>query len=123
MVGRQVVGHDDVARLERGAENLVDVGQKTFAVHGAVKHTGSGEPTHAQRGDERARLPVALRRVIGDPLPTKPTGIPAEQIGGDPTFIEKDEPRRIERGCEALPLEAGRPNVWPIVFGRAYRFF
>lgn len=122
-VGGEIVGDHDVAGLQRGDEDLFDVGEEAGPVHRAIQDPGGSQARHPQRRDEGAALPPALGRVIGDPLAARPAPIAAEQIGRDPAFIEKDEASRVEGRRRRLPLGPGRGDVWPVVFGRAHRFF
>ena len=120
---RQVVGHHDVAHVQRGDENLVDIGEEALAIHRAIQHTGGRETGDPEGGDEGARLPVALRGVIGDSLAPQAPPVPTQQLGRDATFIKKDEAAGIERRGVGLPRAAGGPDIRPVVFGRANRFF
>ena len=122
-VGGEIIGDDDVAGLQRGDEDLFDVGEEAGPVHRAIPDPGGGEPRHPQRRDEGAALPPPLGRVIGDPLAARAAPIAAEQIGGDPAFIEKNKVGRVEGRSGCRPLRAGGHDVGAIVFGRAHRFF
>ena len=123
LVGGEIVGDHDVAGLQRGDEDLFDVGEETGPVHRAIQDPGGGEPRHPQRRDEGATLPPPLGRVIGDPLAAQPAPIATEQIGRDPAFIEKDEVGRVEGRGGRRPLRARGRDVGAIVFGRTHRFF
>ena len=123
VMGGEVVGDDDVARRERGDQDLFDVGEKTVTVHRAVDHARRGQPRDAQAGDKRAGLPPRERRVIADAVAPQAAAVPAQEIRGDARFIEKDEARRVPRRRRGLPpLPRGR-DIGPVVFGRAYRLF
>jgi hypothetical protein len=119
----EVVGDDDVARRERGDQDLLDVGEKTVAVHRAIDHAWCGQAGETQAGDKGARLPARERRMIADALAARATAVPPQEIRRDAGFIEKDEVRRVPRRRRGLPLLPRRGDVRPIVFGRAYRFF
>ena len=123
VMGGEVVGDDDVARRERGDQDLFDVGEKTVPVHRAVDDARRGEPGDPQAGDKRARLPPRERRMIADAVAARAAAVPAQEIRRDAGFIEKDETRRIPRRRRRLPLVSRRGDVGPVVFGRAYRFF
>jgi hypothetical protein len=53
------VHHDDVTRLERRHEDLVEVREKAVPIHRSLEQTGGGEAVHPQARDKRAGLPVA----------------------------------------------------------------
>jgi len=123
VMGGEVVGDDDVAGLERGDEDLVDVGEKAVAVHGAIDDARRGEARDPQARDKGARLPARHRRVVTDADPARAAAIAPQQIRRDARFIEEDQACRVQRRRGPLPLFAGRGDVGPIVFGRAHRFF
>lgn len=123
VMGRQIVGDHNVAGLECGRQDLIDVGQETLPIHRTVEHARRRQPLDTQGGNEGARLPPALRRVVGDPLSASAASIPTDQIGGDTAFIEKDEAQGIQCRSGRLPVVARRADIRPVVFGRAYRFF
>lgn len=47
MMGGEVVGDDDVAWRQRGDQDLLDVREKTVAIHRAVDDAGCGQPGHS----------------------------------------------------------------------------
>ena len=119
----EVVGDDDVARGERGDQDLFDVGEKTVAIHRAIDDARRGEPGDPQARDKGARLPARERRVIADAVAAWAAAVPTQQICRDAGFIEKDEARRVPRRRRRLPLLPCGGEVGPVVFGRAYCFF
>ena len=119
----EVVGDDDVARGERGDQDLFDVGEKTVAVHRAVDDARRGEAGDPQASDKGARLPARERRVIADAVAARAAAVPAQEIRRDAGFIEKDEARRVPRRRRRLPPHPRGGDVGPVVFGRAHRFF
>ena len=119
----EVVGDDDVAWCERRDEDLLDVGEKTVAVHGAIDDARRGQPRDAQARDKRARLPARQRRMIADALAARTASISTYEIGRNAGFIEKDQTRGIPRRRRALPVVPRRGDVGSVVFGGAYRFF
>lgn len=54
----EVVSDDDVACREGRDQELLDVGEKRVAVHGAIDDAGRGQSRDAQARDKRARLPT-----------------------------------------------------------------
>jgi len=49
--------------------------------------------------------------------------IPAEQIGGDPRFVDKDEPVGSVERLPLAPLPAGSRDISATLFGGVYGFF
>ena len=67
LVGAKVVEDHDVARLKGRDEELLDVGEKAFAVDG--RRTGRAlDAVVAQRGEESRGLPAAVRNLVDEPL-------------------------------------------------------
>ena len=64
-----------------------------------------------------------MRRVIVDARAAPAPAVASEQVRRDPTFIEKREAGRINRGGDPLPVRPGGGDVGAILFGRADRFF
>lgn len=123
LVRAEIVGDDDVARVERRDENLFDVGEEARAVDRAIENTWCGQPSHPECREKRTGLPPRARRVVMDALAAQGATVPAEQIGGDARFVEKDEARGIPGRRRGVPRDARGRDVRPVVFGRPYRFF
>ena len=123
LVRRQVIHHDHIAWLEGWHQELIEVGEKTLAVHGSIKEAGRRQAVDAQPGDKRARLPMVVRGVIVDPRAPPTTPIAAEHVCRHATFIEKHQARELNARRVDGPLPASRHDVRPILFGRAHRFF
>lgn len=119
----EVVGDDDIARVQRRDENLFDVGEEARPVDRAIEDPGCGEPGDPERGEKCTCLPPCAGRVIMDALAAQGATIPSQQIIGDAGFVEKDEVRRIPGRRLPMPRDARRRDVRPIVFRRPYRFF
>lgn len=65
----QVVHDDEVAWPECGDQHLLEVREKTVAVHRSVQQPWCGQPLDAERADEGAGLPMLMRPVIVDTPP------------------------------------------------------
>ena len=102
LVGSEIVGDHDVAGPQGRHEDLLDVGEKAEAVHRAVEHAGRGESGDAETRDERTRLPVALRRVIGHALTAGTPPVAAEEIRGDAALVEKWNHLRVQSRIQKL---------------------
>jgi hypothetical protein len=119
----EVVENDEVAGPERGHEDLFDIGEKAVVIHGPIDHARCGQALEAQGGDEGARMPAAVRRVIAHALAARPAAVAPQQVCGDATLIEKDQVGGIELGLQGAPRLPGRRDVSAIVFGGTYGFF
>lgn len=123
VMGRQVIHDDDVARAQRGREDLVQIGEEGVAVHRPVEEAWGGEAIDTERADKRAGLPVLMGRVIVDAAPSRTTPVATDQVRRRATFIKKHEALGINRGGGRLPLAPRGGDVGAVLFGRAHRFF
>ena len=76
LVSRQVVHDDDVARRQRGHENLLDVDQEGRPVHGAVEDHRRRHAAQAKAGRQGGGLPVSMGN--GGPAALATPGSPSE---------------------------------------------
>ena len=70
-VARQIVHHDDVARLEFGDKNLFDIDLKSVPINGTVEDEGRRDAADPKTGDKGRRLPVSVRDAGAQPLPAR----------------------------------------------------
>jgi hypothetical protein len=75
-VEAEIVEDDDVALFQGWDENLLDIGEETLALDGAVNHARRVDPIAAQRCDEGHGFPVAMGRLGHKPAAL---GTPAAQ--------------------------------------------
>lgn len=122
-VDRQVVEHHHVATVQRGHQDLLDVGEKRRTVDRSVEDRGRGQAVEPQRRDDGVRLPVTARGVIVQARAAGTAPIAAEEIGGDAAFIQKDVLAHVAQGLRGRPLAARRGDVRATLFVGAYGFF
>jgi len=123
VMGRQVIHDDDVARAQRGREDLVQIGEKGVAIHRSIQESRCGQPIEAEGADKRAGLPVLMGRVIVVAAPSRTPPVATDQVRRRATFIKKHEAFGVNRGGGRLPRAARGGDVGTVLFGRAYRFF
>jgi hypothetical protein len=122
-VHRQVVEDHDVARAQGRDEELLDVGEKRRIVEWTVEDRPRVEAVDAQRRDHRVCLPVAARRVVAQPQPARAAAIAAQQVGGDPRFVDEDIAAGVVEREEVLPPPARGGDIRAPLFVGVYRFF
>ena len=122
-VHHQIVKHYDIARAERGDQDLFDVGEKARIVDRAVEHGGSAEALEPQRRHHGMRLPMATGRVIVEAHPARATAVASQQVGRHATFIQKDVLAHIAEGLPRAPPTSCRHDVRTSLFVGVYRFF
>jgi len=76
-VGGEIIEHDDIPRLQRGHEDLLDVGAEGGVVDRSIEHGRRGQLRGAERGDHRMCLPMAAGRVIPNARPAQAAGVAA----------------------------------------------
>jgi hypothetical protein len=77
LVGGEIIEHDDIARAQRGDQDLLDVGTEGGGVDRSIEHGRRGQLGRAERRDHCVRLPVAARRVIPNARPAKAASVAA----------------------------------------------
>ena len=123
LVCRQVVHDDDVARLERGCEDALDVSAEGLAVHGAVEQPGSRDAVEPEGGDEGHGFPVPERRRTLHPLAAPGTPVEAGHLSIDARFIDEDQALGINERPGRVPPSPARGNVRPLLLARRQGFF
>lgn len=122
-VNGQVVEDDDIARAQRGHEDLLDVGQKRHIVDRPIEHRRGAEAIEAQRRHDRVRVPVAERRVIPQARAAGTAAVPSQQIGRHAAFVEEDVLAHVAQRLPGLPLPPGGGDIRPALLVGVYRFF
>jgi hypothetical protein len=115
-VRSEVVEPDDVARLEGRNEDLFDVGQKALPVTGAVEQARRVEAVVAQSGEERRRLPMAVRDLGDEPSAERRPAVEASHVGLGPGLVDEDEPRRIDALLMVSPAQPMALHVRTVLF-------
>ena len=102
-VAAEVVHDDDVARPERGDQQLLDIGAEAYAVDWALEDAGSDQAIAAQRTEEGQGAPVAVRgEAAQSPAPRTPAA-QRRHVGLDPGLVDEHQPARIEARLPAFP--------------------
>ena len=96
----QVVEHHDIARLERGRQELLHIGAEGDAGHWPVQHQRCDDAALPEPSDEGRGAPVAMRHGRNQTPTRRATALAPGHVGGGACLVEKDEPRRIH---EVLP--------------------
>jgi hypothetical protein len=122
-VGAQVVHEDDIALVECRRQNLLDIGEECRAIHRAIDDIGSRETIGAQAGDERHRLPVAVRHLGDEALATRTAPVVASHFRRDGRLVDEHETSRLERRLLGFQLRARRGDVRSILLGSVQSFF
>ena len=122
-MGAEIVDDDDVARLERGHENFLDVLEEALAIDGSVDQPRCGEPIVTQSGQEGHGLPVAVGRFAGQPLSARRPPAKRRHIGLGPGFVDEDQARRVDAVLIGHPLQTAPRYVRPVALAGDQRLF
>jgi len=123
LVAGEVVHDHDVARRERGHEELLDILKKARPVDRLIEHAGGVDPVAAKSGKEGHRLPVTIGHLGMEPLAF---GCPAAQrrhVGFRPGFVNEYEPSGIKSPLILFPLSAPPCHLGSELFGGQHAFF
>ena len=113
LVGGQIVHHDDVARPERGCENLPHVEIERRSVHGAVEHHGRGHPGGSESADEGRGLPMAMRHGSDAAGAARGSAVAARHLGRGARFVDEHQPVDGDLRLQGLPACASCGHVGP----------
>ena len=122
-VRREIIQHDDIARLERRREDLLDIRQKRGVIDRSIKDRRRGEAVKPQRHDDRVRLPMAARRVITEARAARAPSVAAQQIRRDAALVEKEIVPDVAERLHAAPVAARGRDVRTTLFVGVYGFF
>lgn len=119
LVGRQVIGKDNVAFSQSRYQDLLDVSEEVGPIHGAVEDKARGEAINAKGGDIRQRLPMSVRHRPDEALPARRASVLPDHLRRDRRLINKDETPHIKTGLLGYELGACGGDVRTILLGGA----
>ena len=123
LVAGEIIHDHDIARRERGHEELLDIFKEARAVDRLIEDARRVDPVAAQGREEGHRFPVAIRHLGMEPFAL---GCPAAQrghIGLGPGFVDEDEAAGIKPPLVFLPLLAPPCHLGAELFGGQHAFF
>ena len=123
LVDGEVIEDHDVAGLQRGHEDLFDVGEETRIIDRAIEDGRRADPLEPQRTDDGVRLPVAAGRVIVKPLPAWTAAVAAQEIRRHATFIQEHILAHVADRQPVIPPATLRDHVRPALLVGVYGFF
>ena len=122
-VGAEVVGDDNIARLEGRQEQLLDIGQEALAVDWAVEDARSCKSVAAQGGQESHGAPVPMGCKAPQAFILWSPSAQWGHVGLDPGLVDEDEALWIDTSLPSLPAPALAGNVSAALFKSEQRFF
>ena len=109
--------------LQRRHQHLLDIGEEGWAIHGAIDHIRRGHTVDAQGGNQRQRLPVAVRHLRDQPLAQRSAAVEPGHLRRHRGLVDEDETRGLQRRLLGLQLLARGGDIRPILLGRVQDFF
>lgn len=122
-VAAEIVHNDDVTRLERRHEELLDIGFEAFTVDRSIKHARCIDPVVPQGCEEGERSPMAVRSLSAQALSSQSPAMGADHVSLGPGFIDKDEAGWINLCLMPFPACPSARDVGPVLLGWQQRFF
>lgn len=118
LVAAEIVHDRDVAGLEFGDEDLIDIGLEPAAVNRPVENHGCRHSCPPQRADEGRGFPVAMRDRGTRPLAFQSAPAQARHVGRGPRLVDEDEPFRVEVELAVEPVLPPLQDVRPLLLAR-----
>jgi hypothetical protein len=122
-VHREVVEHDDVPRLQRRHQDLLDIREKRRVVDRAVEDGGRDESVNTEAGDDGVGLPMAVGRVVAEPDAARTPPVSPQEIRGHPGFVDEDVRAGVVERLRVLPASTIGGDVRASLLVGVYRFF
>lgn len=123
LVATQIIEDHDVAGLERGDQELLDIGKEADAIDRAIEDGGRIDPIMPQRGQKGERLPVTVWNLGAQPLAPAAAAMSSGHVSLGPGFIDEDETARIKPTLIAYPACPPTRDIAPILLAGQNAFF
>ena len=122
-VAAQIVEDDDIAGLEGGEQELLDIGEELLTIYGAVEEAGRVDPVTAERGQEGERAPSAVRGLADQALTAWPPAPQGGHVGLGPSLVDEDQAGGVYTRLPCAPLPAPPGHVRAVLLSRERGFF
>ena len=123
LVGTEIVEDDDIAWLEGGDQELLDIGEELLAVDGAIEEARRIDAVVAQGGQEGECTPSAMRGAADQALAAWPPASQRRHIGLGPSLVDEDQAFGVDAGLARLPLAPPPRHVGTLLFSGEGGFF
>jgi len=123
LVAGQIVHDDDIARIQRRDEDLLDISPEDVAVHGAIEDVRGSDAGDAQTSDKSGGFPVTVgyrgQQAQAAGTPAKRPG----HVGGRRGLVQEHQALRVECGLAPDEGVARRGHVRTLLLGGVQTFF
>lgn len=122
-VAAEIVEDDDIAVLEGGDQEALDVGEELLAVDRPVEEAGRVDAAEPEGGDEGECSPAAMRGLADQPLAARPPAAERRHVGLGPGLVDEYQPPRVDAGLPGPPSRPAAGDVGPVLFTGERGFF
>jgi len=123
LVAAEIIEDDDVARLQRWNQNLIDIGPEALAVDWTIENPWGLNTITSQGGEEGHCLPVTVWDLCREPPAPRAPASDWSHVGLDPGFVDEDETGGINPHLIFFPARAATRHAGAILLGRQHAFF
>lgn len=120
-VRAEIVEDDDIIRLERGNEKLLDIGQEPLAVNGTFEQAWRIDAVMPQSGQKSRRVPMAVRNFVDEATAALRPSAHARHVGLGPCFVDENQARGSDPALIFAPLDAPSRSVRAVLLARDER--
>ena len=122
-VAAKIVEDDDIAWLQGGHQELLDIGTEATAIDGTIHDAGGGDFVGPQGGQKGQSLPMSMRHLGVQPLTARATPMRARHVRLGPGLVNKNQTPWIDFILMAPPAGALGGNLRPVLLGGQHGFF
>ena len=116
--------HDDYVALAKGRhKNPLDIGSKALAIDRSLEKPRCVDPIEAKRGQERRRLPAAVRHLGEEAFAAWRRSSQRRHIGLGPSLVDKNQALRFDAILILCPLRPPPRDVGTVAFASHHAFF
>ena len=123
LVRAEIVDDDDVSRLERGHEDLLDVLEEVLAIDGSVDEPRCSDPIVTQSGQKGHGLPAAVWRFAWQALSAQRPSAKRRHVRLGPGFVDEDQTAGVDAVLIGHPLQAAARYIRPVALAGDQRLF
>jgi len=123
LVAAEIVHDNDVVRLQRRQQDLLDIGAEALSVDWPVEQAGSGKAVMAQCTEEGHRAPVTVGCKAAKAVSFWRPSTQWRHVGLDPGLVDEDQTLRIKTGLPRSPAPPPPGYIRAALLKSEQRFF
>ncbi len=112
----EIVEDDNVAWLESGYQNLLDIGFEAQTIDRAVENARRINAVAAERCQEGHGFPMTMRDLGFEPLPPQGPAPQRRHVGLGPSLVDEDQASWIDPRLILLPTGPMTCDIRPVLF-------